>query len=167
MRILALDCATKTGWAICERGKIGESGVQEFALQRGESNGMRFLRFTRWLAGMADPACVPPPLRIDLIAFEAAHHRGGAATEICVGMTTRAQELAANIKAECLPVHTGRLKKWATGNGAASKDAMIREASKRWDDWGVENPILDDNHADAILLALYAWSEVGHDPAEV
>ncbi len=160
MRILALDCATKTGWAICEGGKIIESGVQEFSLQRGESNGMRFLRFNRWLSEMV--------LAIDVIAYEQAHHRGGAATEVCVGMTTRVQELAASRKCECLPVHTGRLKKWATGNGAASKDAMIEEASSRiiaQDLHAMLVTIIDDNHADAILLALYAWSEVGHDPA--
>lgn len=149
MRILALDCATKTGWALCRDGVIEESGVQEFSLQRGESPGMRFLRFRRWLMNFG--ATIP-----DVVVYEQSHHRGGAATELCVGMTTRAQEWAAEIQAESLPVHSGRLKKWATGNGAAGKEQMIEAAAVKT---GIT--ILDDNHADAILLALYAWAEVG------
>jgi len=40
MKILALDTATKTRWAIFDSaaGKIIESGVQDFAKRRGESN---------------------------------------------------------------------------------------------------------------------------------
>jgi len=142
-----LDCATKTGWAILEDGRIVESGVQTFDLQRGESPGMRFLRFRAWLESMVSA--------VDVIAYEAAHHRGGAATELCVGMTTRVQEVAAARKSECVPVHTGRLKKWATGSGSAKKEAMIERARS------LSNTIIDDNHAEAILLARYAWQEVG------
>jgi hypothetical protein len=39
LNILALDPATKTGWALYENGPI-ESGVQDFSTIRGESNGM-------------------------------------------------------------------------------------------------------------------------------
>lgn len=41
MNILALDMATKTGWAT-NAGRT--SGVQTFDVKRGESPGMRFLR---------------------------------------------------------------------------------------------------------------------------
>ncbi len=47
--VLALDMATKTGWALRDRAGRFSSGVQEFSLKRGESKGMRFLRFRKWL----------------------------------------------------------------------------------------------------------------------
>jgi hypothetical protein len=47
----------------------------------------------------------PPPLwrlsgPFDLAIYEQAHHRGGAATEFCVGLTTRVVEFAAENKIE-------------------------------------------------------------------
>ena len=45
--ILALDLATKTGWALQDRTGAIASGMQEFSLKRGESKGMRFLRFRK------------------------------------------------------------------------------------------------------------------------
>jgi len=47
MVIIGLDPGIRTGWALCRQGRILESGVQTFALARGESPGMRFLRFRR------------------------------------------------------------------------------------------------------------------------
>jgi hypothetical protein len=50
MNILALDAATKTGWATNVHAR--RSGITEFALKRGESSGMRFLRCRAWLNEM-------------------------------------------------------------------------------------------------------------------
>lgn len=151
MNILSLDLATKTGWATYFDGNKS-SGVQEFGLRRGESAGMRFLRFRAWLKTMAEFTD-----RIDLIVFEQAHHRGGAATQLCVGLVTDALAFAAKIKAETMPVHTGSLKKYATGVGNASKTAMIQEAESR----GYRPR--DDNEADACLLLDYAMEELKVD----
>jgi hypothetical protein len=52
MNILALDLGTRTGWAMAENGRT-KSGVQLFDVKRGESPGMRYLRFNRWLEDMA------------------------------------------------------------------------------------------------------------------
>ena len=89
MIILALDLATRTGWAVVRDGRVVESGVQTFDKRRGESNGVLFLRARKWLSEFGQSS---PP---DLVAYEQAHFRGGAATEICVGLQTRAQEIAA------------------------------------------------------------------------
>jgi len=83
MKILALDLGTKTGWALAENDRT-ESGVQVFDVRRGESPGMRYLRFNRWLEELT--GATPKP---DLIAYEQPHHRGGAATEIAAGFSTR------------------------------------------------------------------------------
>ena len=151
MNILALDCATKTGWATSTNGTVTESGVQDFTKQRGDSNGIMFLRFRRWLAGMCDDAAP------DVIAYERAHYRGGAATEVCVGLTTRVQEAAAGrAGCECITVPTMTLKKHATGHGNASKGDMIVAAAAI-----LGREPIDDNEADAVLIAAWAWGQVG------
>ena len=147
MKILALDCATKTGWAYWD-GKRLVSGVQDFALKRGESRGILFLRFNRWLRQEFGGA--------GIVTYEQAHHRGGAATEVCVGLTTRAQEFAAEIRAESLPCHTATLKKFATGSGRAGKGDVVAAVMVRW---GIGAQ--DDNEADAVALVQWAKEEVG------
>lgn len=145
MTILALDLATRTGWAIVRDGRVIESGVQSFDKRRGESNGLLFLRARKWLASFDRP---------DLVAYERAHFRGGAATEICVGLQTRAQEQAAEWGVESAPVATGTLKAWATGNGRADKAAMIQWAAVQ-----IRRRPIDDNEADAVAVGLWAASE--------
>lgn len=145
MIILALDLATKTGWAVVRDGRVVESGVQTFDKRRGESNGVLFLRARKWLSEFGHPTSP------DLVAYEQAHFRGGAATEICVGLQTRAQEVAAEWGVESAPVPTSTLKKWATGVGRAEKSAMIAWAAAR-----IGRQPEDDNEADAIAVGLWA-----------
>lgn len=148
--ILALDCATKTGWCLLRGGKVYESGVMDFGKTRGESNGAMFLRFRRWLDSLVN---LPDT---KLVVYEQAHHRGGAATEIAVNMTGRVQELCEEAKVPYVTVHTGTLKKFATGSGAASKDMMVAKAQDI-----LGRPPLDDNEADAIHLAMWAFENYG------
>ncbi len=125
MKILALDLATSTGWALCMADGHIESGVQIFDLKRGESPGMRFIRFRKWLnfmvAGFSEG---------DLVAFEQAHHRGGAATQLAVGLSTRVLEICAERSLEHTSVHSATLKKFVTGVGNASKEWMLKEARR-------------------------------------
>lgn len=150
MRIVAIDPATRTGWAVLARGWTRpESGVQTFDLRRGESPGMRFIRFRAWLESLAqwDP---------ELYVYELAHHRGGPATELCVGFTTRIIEEAARRGAQHVGVHTATLKKYATGSGRAGKDEMIESTRKRW----AIDP-QDDNEADSLMLLAWALDQYG------
>jgi len=148
MKILALDMATKTGWAIS--GSPVVSGVQVFDVKRGESPGMRFLRFHAWLSEVVTLAG-----GVKVIVFEQAHHRGGAATQACVGMVTHALSFAAKHNIETMPVHSKTLKKWATGKGNAKKEDMVKAACT----FGYSPA--DDNEADALLLLEYACRELG------
>lgn len=162
MNVLALDLGTHTGWAMARHGAI-ESGAQTFDLKRGESQGMRYLRFNRWLDEI-----VTQPLSdliggprtggvVQLIAYEQPHHRGGAATEIANGFATRVQECCARLKIEHAAVPASTLKKWTTGKGNAEKDEMRVAVAKRWN----RLPATDDE-ADAIALLYYAlatWGE--------
>lgn len=150
MIILGVDCGTKTGWALyeSETGRIIESGVQDFSKRRGESNGLMFLRFRKWICEMIAIGGV------GLIGYERAHFRGGAATEIGVGMQTRVQEAAAERGLEAAPVHTGTLKKFATGKGNSGKRAMVAAAFMF-----LGRRAVDDNEADAVHIARWTASE--------
>ena len=142
MRILALDMATKTGWAV---NKPELSGVENFAIKRGESPGMRFLRFHAWLEEMFQK------VKPNLVVYEQAHHRGGAATAIALGMIAILQKQCAERGVEYMTCHTGTLKKHATGKGNASKSEMMRAYKAKW---GHEP--MDDNECDARWLLDWA-----------
>jgi hypothetical protein len=158
--ILALDLATKTGWAMIDRTGALASGTQEFKLKRGESKGMRFLRFRKWLREMLALGEIGQSFSQEapgVVVYEQAHHRGGAATELAVGLVTDTLAEAARAGVEHMPVHTGALKKWATGKGNTGKPGMIARAIELFP--SIE--IIDDNHADALLLLSYGLEEVG------
>ena len=144
MNILALDCGTKTGWASLVDGRI-ESGVQDFSLKRGESKGIRFLRFNTWLNGMLEL------IKPYVVVYEMAHMRGGHATEILVGMTTRIEEFCESKGIEYSSVHSATLKKFATGKGRSSKEDMIRVARTKFN----RPDLSSDDEADA--LHALAW----------
>jgi len=152
MRILALDVATKTGWAVLMDDERIESGMQDFTLKRGESKGMLFYYFRHWLRPILSS------LRPDIVVYEAAHHRGGHATEVCVGLVTRIKELidirnarSPDHEIEYCAVHSATLKKHITGNGRASKNEVKVAVRQR-----LGRHITDDNEADALALMYYA-----------
>jgi len=145
MKILALDMATKTGWAT---NSPAISGVESFAVRRGESPGMRYVRFQSWLTEMV--AHIAPAL----IVYEQAHHRGGAATEVAAGFATHLQSFVARNGIEITTVHTGTIKKFATGRGNASKSQMM----EAYHDTFGKLPE-DDNEADAKWILEWALRE--------
>ncbi len=147
MRILALDLATKTGWAT---NAPSLSGVDIFDVRRGESPGTRYLRFVSWLREKIGF------IRPDLIIIEKAHHRGGAATEIAAGFATHLQSTCADLGIEHTNVHTATLKAHATGKGNSKKDMMMRAYRIKFG----KDPI-DDNECDARWLLDYGLKMFG------
>ena len=147
MNILAIDVGSKTGWAVHCNG-MEESGVQDFSLKRGESAGMRFFNFRVWLNRMLNK------MPIKMVIYEMAHHRGGAATMVTVGMVTRIQEECELRDVEYMKLHSASLKKFATGRGNANKEEMLRAARAKWG-----HMVIDDNEADALFLMDYARKE--------
>jgi len=148
MRIAALDLGGTTGWAIGTNGKVQASGTIDLVPRRGESPGMRYLRLRAFLEDMRRG--FPD---IALVGYEAAHHRGGAATEYGVGCATTVQAWCAERGIEHQAVHTATLKKGITGNGRASKAEMVAAATVRLEPGAA--PPRDDNEADAICLCVY------------
>lgn len=145
-KILGLDMATKTGWAI--NSSPESSGCENFAVRRGESPGMRYIRFQAWLAEIVN---LTHP---ELIVYEQAHHRGGAATEVCLGLATHLQSFCAKHEIDFSSVHSSVIKKFATGKGNAGKEMMMEAYSANF---GVQ-PI-DDNECDARWILEWAKTQ--------
>jgi len=143
MRFLTLDCATETGWALFVDDKYVESGVQSFKKKRSESNGFMFLKFRAWVNELILTT------KPDVIGYEMAHFRGGAATEICVGLQSRVQEAAAEVSTPYKGLTTSQVKVALTGKGRASKEAMIAAAEAF-----IGHPVASDDEADAIAVGL-------------
>lgn len=139
LNILALDLATRTGWA----HTCGTSGVQDFAPRRGDSPGMRWLEFRAWLNRVLDMAPA------ELIVFEQAHHRGGAATHVAHSLISVCEQVAAERGLEITSRHSASIKKHATGSGRGNKQDMQDAACKKWP---AEGPLLDENEIDARWL---------------
>jgi hypothetical protein len=143
MIILSLDLATSTGWASYVEGDI-TIGSASFALKRGDSPGMRFLRCRSWLREMKKLLG-----NIDLICYEQPHQRGGHPTQVAMGLTTEVLSFSARANIETTSVHSMSLKKWATGKGNAKKERMVEEAKSRGYD------VANDDEADAVLMLEY------------
>ena len=143
MNILALDAASKTGWAIYRDGEI-ITGVQDFSKRRGDSNGMVYLRLIGWLESL--------PFKPDVVYFEQPHHRG-AGTALLLGLAAHVQSWAMRHGAEYTEVHTGTVKKAV---GCASKEAVMDWFRKEYR----RDPQTDDE-SDAAALLHYAMQELG------
>jgi crossover junction endodeoxyribonuclease RuvC len=149
VNVLALDLATKTGWALRENGRT-ESGVETFDVKPHESKGMRFIHFNRWLHDIG--------ARADLIIYEEPINRGHATQapqKISTGFSTRIEEYCAERGIECSGVYPSTLKKWTTGRGNAKKPEMLEAVERRFG-----RRVDDDNEADAVALLHYALAEI-------
>ena len=152
MKILAIDPGLSPGWAVffSESDRI-ESGVQVFRARRGESPGMRYLYFRTWLDRILNR------IKPDLIVYEMSHLRGGAATQIQVGLTSRIEEICSVLKTDYMKVHSGAVKKFITGSGRANKEDMIAAANKIFQNQkrSPGREITSDDEADAVCIL--AW----------
>lgn len=143
MNILALDLGTKCGWAYSG----GISGVQDFTPRRGDSPGMKWLEFRAWLRRFLAAA----PTQV--VAYEMAHHRGGAATHSAHALIGQleavvAEQCAAGTMLEITSRHSATIKKHALGSGRGDKDGMFAAARAKWSD----RTLADHNEADALWL---------------
>jgi len=161
VNILALDLGNKTGFALDRDGvlQVGTWRLSKPAevTSWGKSRKCRTgdPRFCRLLAHVVEL------FPLDVIVFE----------DVLFGKTTGQTQLWSSLRSvlwaiqcsfesvkqpvvECVPVPT--LKKFATGSGGASKEAMIAAALKNGCPPGV-----DDNGADAFHLLRWAKANLG------
>lgn len=136
---LAIDPALTTGWAHTN----ATGGV--YRVPDGHQ-GKRLAYFADWLDMLLRE------LPTSRVVYEKQHHRGGASTRLALGWVAEIERLAYAHECDCESVHTGTLKKHATGSGKAKKFEMMEAAMR-------ENPtieIIDDNHCDALWLLHWA-----------
>jgi Holliday junction resolvasome RuvABC endonuclease subunit len=138
MNILALDPATKCGWA----HSCSASGTWDLSIKRDESAGMRLIRIIGKLNEIDEL------LGINLVVYEAARHAVSNGALICQS------ELQGVIKLWCehkkidyRGFSPSEIKKHATGKGNANKSDMMSAAMAKWPNFRG-----DDNEADARFL---------------
>lgn len=155
MRVLALDMATQTGWALLGGGVV-TSGSQTFARYAGSKSrprdhvGEPFAQFHRWLCER---------LRDDkpgAIAYEGGgFFKSADAAQVCIGLRGVMLMNAAAYRIPAYPYAPAQVKKFWAGRGNADKDDMIAATRTRCP--GVD--ITDSNEADALaILHLYLSS---------
>lgn len=139
--VLALDLATKTGWAIRLRDGTVKYGVFDAKSSNGTHEGQRFVNFRHFLSDLIATHDIHHVTYEDIrrhMSTMSAHVHGG------LKAITLMLCAAHNLEMSCKGV--GVIKKHWVGTGRASKEEMIVEAVKR----GYRPE--DDNVADALAL---------------
>ena len=140
MKILALDPATKCGYAHNISGRV-KSGVWNFKTGHFDGAGMYLIKFK---------AEIKPLIKeVDMVAFEGvmahlatstyAQHKYG-------GFLAMIQSTCEELNTPYCGLGVGEIKKFWTGKGNASKEDMVHSARVNG-----FNPI-DDNEADALAI---------------
>lgn len=137
MNILALDIATKTGWATST-----SSGVWDLKPNRGESTGMRVVRFKAKLKELIELE------QISLVAYERPAGRHKSSIMVASEMIGVLMDLCTSKGVEYASYSASEIKKFATGKGNAGKPLMIEKAKQKF----TNIEVIDDNHADALWL---------------
>lgn len=151
--ILAIDPATKTGWAVRRGEAVVGCGTWDLSIRRDESGGMRLVRFR------AKVREIIAAEGVTLVVFEAARH---AAPKMQGALVVQAEiqgVLKAMLEEMGLPYRgysPMEIKKRATGKGNAPKDKVHAAAVMKWA--GVL--LVDDNTSDALWLADLAARDV-------
>ena len=144
--ILALDLGTTTGWALRTADGLITSGTLSLRPSRYDGGGMRYLRFSGWLAEL-DRLSGP----ISAIWFEEVRrHAGTDAAHIYGGFLATLTAWCERESVAYQGVPVGAIKRFATGKGNAGKDAVLAAMRQR----GFQPA--DDNEADAIAILLWA-----------
>jgi crossover junction endodeoxyribonuclease RuvC len=144
MKILALDIATKTGWKT-----ETSSGVWDLKPNRGESEGMRVVRFKSKVKEMIQME------GITLVSYERPAGMHKASIMVASEMVGVLKDLCIELGVEMACYSASEIKKFATGKGNAKKEQMIEAAAKIG-----YNP-KDDNEADAIHLYFLTKKDLG------
>ena len=134
-KILALDIATKTGWKTATA-----SGVWDLKPNRGESEGMRVVRFKSKVKEIIALE------GITLVSYERPAGMHKSSIMVASQMVGVLLDLCIELNVDVACYSANEIKKFATGKGNAGKPLMIQAAI----DLGF-NP-KDDNEADAIHL---------------
>lgn len=137
LKILAIDQASETGWC------CGEDlyGCWNLTTRRDESVGSKLLRFKAKLREIIDLE------KIELIVYERVAGRHTTAIIHASKMVAIIETLCEELGIQYTAYSAKEIKSFATGNGNANKDAMIKAAQEKY---GYDGQ--NDNIADAIHI---------------
>jgi len=145
MNIISLDIASITGWAISKE----LYGTWDLKTLKDESMGMKLIRFKSKLSELCrynNP---------DLIVYERPAGKHANSIIHQSKMIAILEEYAETHDIAYKSYSAKEIKKFATGNGNASKDKMIEEAKNKYGYTGN-----DDNEADALHMLFLAKKEL-------
>ncbi|PTY02752.1 hypothetical protein DB346_08225 [Verrucomicrobia bacterium LW23] len=160
MNALALDIGTTTGWAIWDDGQVlsgswllaTEKQLRQQRKVGGERRGD--IRFFQLRDRIADAIARH---RIEVLVFEDVQFATSAAQTQLWASLRSAVWLAGKAVRHVECVHTGTLKKFATGAGNAGKEQMVAAAANLARPWG--RVVVDDNEADALHILRWWHSQ--------
>lgn len=141
--ILALDIATKTGWKTRH-----SSGTWDLKPNRGESEGMRVVRFKSKVKEVIQSES------INVIAYERPAGMHKSSIMVASEMVGVLKDLCIELGISLACYSASEIKKFATGKGNANKDAMVKAAKL------LGFAPRDDNEADAIHLYNMVSNEI-------
>lgn len=145
IRILALDVATKTGWATDTA-----SGVWDFKIKRDESSGMRMIRFKSKLKEILIAE------NINLVVFERTSGANQSAIIVQSELHGVLKMYLEELSIEYRAYSAKEIKLFATGKGNSGKPAMIAACIEKYN----ITPI-DDNQADALHILHLTKHDLG------
>lgn len=149
---LALDIGTTTGWAIHKAGMV-LSGSWLLAspkdLRQQRKHGMERRGDIRFFRLRDHLKTALTSHGIDTVVFEDVLFLSSQAqSQLWASLRAAVWLAGESLRVEC--VHTGTLKKFATGAGNARKEAMVASVANLPPPWG--RVAGDDNEADAVLI---------------
>lgn len=157
-RVLALDLATVTGWAVVANGII-TSGSQDFARYKGakhkpaEHPGQPFASFRRWLHEKLREEKPAAIVYEEVMRFPYAMQ----AHSFC-GYRALMYEAATIFSLPCYRYSPATIKLFWCGKGNADKERMVAMTRNRCPDVD----LTDDNEADALAVLHLHLSTITH-----
>jgi Holliday junction resolvasome RuvABC endonuclease subunit len=151
--LLALDVATQCGFAYTDGDQI-ESGVWDLSTLRDESGSMKLLRFESQLEKVLSRG-------VQVLVYEAARNAAPSMQGALVHQAQLQGVLKYWSEKNGIKYYEGysptTIKRFATSNGAASKEMMVEACQKIF---GYKK-VTDDNEADALALLHLAIEKYG------
>lgn len=144
-KVLALDIASVTGWAISKT----EYGTWDFKTRKDESMGMKLIRFRNKLNEVKDLT------KFNLIVYERAAGRFKNSIIHEAKLIGLVEEWCETNHIEYRSYSAKEIKKFATDKGNAGKPAMIKAAKDKLGYTGN-----NDNEADALWLLMLTENDL-------
>lgn len=144
--ILALDVATKCGWAVSNE----IYGVWDLSIKKDESAGMRLIRFRSKIYEFVEQH------KINLVVFERTSGMHKSSIIVQAELHGVLKVALEDLNVEYRAYSASEIKKFATGKGNAGKPLMVEAAKKRYAYTGS-----NDNEADALHILNLVKHDIG------